>query len=48
MSSFSNDRKAMDKAAQKLLEAQRRAGNTKVTHEQIKKRIAEAVERRRQ
>jgi len=37
----------MDAAAQKVLEAQRRAGNTQVTHEQVKKRIAEAVERRR-
>ena len=40
-------RKAMDAAAQKILEAQRKAGNTQVTHEQVKKRIAEAVERRR-
>jgi hypothetical protein len=36
----------MDAAAQKVLEAQRRAGNTQVSHEQVKKRIAEAVERR--
>jgi hypothetical protein len=47
MSTFSKDRKAMDAAALKILEAQRKAGNTQVTHEQVKKRIAEAVERSR-
>jgi len=37
----------MDRAAAKMLEAQRKAGNTQVTHEQVKKRIIEAVNRRR-
>lgn len=37
----------MDRAAAKLLEAQRRAGNSSATHEQIKRRIIEAVERKR-
>lgn len=46
MTNFNRDRQAMDQAAQKLLEAQRKAGNTSVTHEQIKKRIAQAVQRR--
>jgi hypothetical protein len=46
MTNFNRDRKAMDQAAQKLLEAQRKEGNTSVTHEQIKKRIAQAVQRR--
>ena len=47
MSSFKTDREAMDRAAAKLLEAQRRAGNSSATHEQIKRRIIEAVERKK-
>lgn len=37
----------MDRAAAKLLEAQRRAGNSSVTHEQVKRRIIQAVERKK-
>jgi isopenicillin N synthase-like dioxygenase len=47
MSNFKSDREAMDRAAAKLLEAQRKAGNSQVTHEQVKQRIIEAVERKR-
>lgn len=45
MSTFQNDRAAMNRAAAKMLESQRRAGNTTVTHDQIKRRMIEAVER---
>lgn len=41
-----SERDAMNKAAGKLLERLRKSGNTRVTHEQCKKRIIKAVQRK--
>ena len=44
--SFERDRDAMNKAAARLLESERKAGNDKITHDQIKRRIVEAVQKK--
>lgn len=46
MSSFKRDREAMDRAAKRLLDAERARGNNQITHSQIKQRIIEAVNKR--
>ena len=44
--SFERDRDAMNKAAARLLQSERKAGNDKITHDQIKRRIVEAVQKK--
>jgi hypothetical protein len=41
-----DDREAMNRAAGRILEDQRRSGNNKITHDEIKNRIIEARKRR--
>ena len=41
--SFDRDRQAMERSAQKILLQERKNGNNKITHEQIKKRIVQAL-----
>ena len=40
------DRDAMNKAAGKMLEHLRKQGNTRVTHDEVKRRMIEAVKRK--
>jgi hypothetical protein len=42
----SSDRDAMNKAAGKMLEHLRKQGNTRVTHDEVKRRMIEAVKRK--
>ena len=46
MGNFKRDREAMDRAAKRLLDAERARGNNQITHKQIKQRIIEAVNKR--
>ena len=46
MNNFKRDREAMNRAAKRLLEAERKRSNTSVTHEQVKQRIIKAVKKR--
>lgn len=42
----SNERDAMNRAAGKMLEEMRKQGNTRVTHDEVKQRMIEAVKRK--
>ncbi len=42
----SSDRDAMNKAAGQMLEHLRKQGNTRVTHDEVKRRMIEAVKRK--
>jgi|DEB0MinimDraft_6_1074348.scaffolds.fasta_scaffold01286_8 hypothetical protein len=41
-----DDREAMNRAAARILEAQRRSGNSRISHEEIKNRIIQARKKR--